>query len=471
MRRGSLSLNVTTLVSAQVAVKLVNIAISIAVVRYLGAQELGRYAYVLAFAYPFGVLADFGLATFAIREISRDRARELEVVAILRYALLLLAGLGWLALVGLATVIQHDPTTLACLVLAGLSNLLSAATTPSLVLLTAREDLHLLSLQRVAASTLGAIATMTVLLWGGASLALLMAATAVNGAILAFTCVLVGNTPSLPTVQRSAVSAMVRQAIPFGLLMLGFSLYYRVDMVMLHWLRDAREVGLYSAAYRFLDAVMLLAASIGGPFYPRLSNMVGRDSNGVRDLLEGTWKPLLALGLPIWLGTFFVAEPLTRTLFGDEFADARIILIILICGSLPLLWINIPNHALIAANLVWQLAGIYGLSVLVNVAFNLLLIPLFGAAGAGIATVVCEWLNLVLVIRLMRREFGFSLSREGLWRYLVAAVVMAVVLWAGRDLTLILEILLGTLAYVASLLLVGYLRSADLLAVKRLLAQ
>jgi len=469
--RRSLFRNVTALVSAQVVIKVVNFAVSIAVVRYLGAQELGRYAYVLAFAYPFGILAEFGLGTFAIREISRDSARELEVMALLQRALILLSCASVLAMMGLAVMVRHDVTTIVGIAVAGLSSLLSAVTTPAVVVLTAREELHLVSLQRVAASALGAIATVVVLLWGGATIALLAAATIVNGVMLVFAHVLVGKGPSLPAVRLPAVRAMVRQALPFGILMLGFALYYRVDMIMLNWLRELREVGVYAAAYRFLDAVILLAASIGGPFYPRLSSMVGRDTQGVRDLLEGTWKPMLALGLPLLVGTVILADPLMLALFGAEFGDAGAVLKILILGSLPLLWIYIPNQALLAADLVFPLARVYGLSVLVNVIVNFFLIPRWGSVGAAVSTVICEWLNLALVVGMIRREFGLSLSCEGLWRYILAAVMMSVGVWLSRDQGLAIEILIGIAAYVCGLLLLGYLRSADMLTVRRLLTQ
>lgn len=467
MRRGSLFFNVTTLVSAQAAVKLVNLAVSIAVVRYLGTQELGRYAYVLAFAYPFGAFADFGLATYAIREISRDRAREGKVVAVLQHALLWLAGLGWVAMMGLATLMPHDATTLACLALAGCSSLLSAVTTPLLVILTAREDLHFVSLYQVVASLLGSAATMTVLLWGGTSLALLTAATIANGVLLAIAHVFVERRPSLPKVQFTAIQLMLREALPFGLLLLGFALYYRVDMVMLQWLRTQQEVGTYAAAYRFLDVVIPLAASIGRPFYPRLSGIIGRDPQGVRDLLETTWRPLLAIGLPLSIGTFVVAQPLTLILFGSDFADAGSLLQILIWGSIPLLLITIPTQALMAANLVLPLAGVYGLSVAVNVLANLFLIPQWGAAGAASATVLCEWLNLVLVVRIVRREFAVSLAGQGLWRYILAAAAMASVLWTIQGYGVTVEIFCGAIAYCVALLILGCLRLHDFLALKR----
>src|SRR5438445_7520473 len=169
--RRSLFRNVTALVSAQVVIKVVNFAVSIAVVRYLGAQELGRYAYVLAFAYPFGILAEFGLGTFAIREISRDSARELEVMALLQRALILLSCASVLAMMGLAVMVRHDVTTIVGIAVAGLSSLLSAVTTPAVVVLTAREELHLVSLHRVGPYDRGAMPAVVVLLWGGATIA------------------------------------------------------------------------------------------------------------------------------------------------------------------------------------------------------------------------------------------------------------------------------------------------------------
>jgi peptidoglycan biosynthesis protein MviN/MurJ (putative lipid II flippase) len=91
--------------------------------------------------------------------------------------------------------------------------------------------------------------------------------------------------------------------------------------------------------------------------------------------------------------------------------------------------------------------------------------------GAAVSTVACEWLNLALVVRMVRREFGLSLSYEGLWRYILAALAMSVVVWLGRDMSLAVVILMGLVAYAGGLMLLGFLRSPDLLTVRRLLTQ
>lgn len=463
--------NITALVSAQVVVKVINFAVSIAVVRYLGAQELGRYAYILAFAYPFGVLADFGIATFTTREICRDPTRKEQMMAQLTSVLLVLSGISLCAMLGVAILARHDPVTLAGLALAGLSMLLSAATTPSLVALTAREDLHTLSLHRVVASGVGAAVTFGVLLWGGATLELLGTAAAVNAVMLLLARALAGEYWVMSAIRLTDIQSMIRQVIPFGLLMLGFSLYYRMDMIMLHWLRDSEEVGIYSAAYRFLDAIILLTASLSASLFPRLSNMAARDRLGIRSMLEDTWKPMLALGLPLTLGTLFVATPLSLTLFGPEFRLTGSVLQVLIWGSIPLLLITIPNHALLAAEFVLPLAAVYGASVVINFIANMLLIPSMGPMGAAVATLLCEWLNLTLVFRLIHRRFGVRLSGEGLWRYLLATAGMGIVLWVVPGADWLGQVVLGVLTYAAGLVVLGYLKSNDLLAVKRLMTQ
>src|SRR5205814_7907 len=132
-----------------------------------------------------------------------------------------------------------------------------------------------------------------------------LAASAVtNVAMLVLARVLAGTAGRTAAPAAGDRASMLRAALPFGALMIVFALYYRVDMVMLQWLRGPRDVGLYAAAYRFLDTVVVLAASFGGPFFPRLSSLAVADPGQARRLLEDTWRPLLALGLPLTVGAF-----------------------------------------------------------------------------------------------------------------------------------------------------------------------
>ena len=463
--------NISALVAAQVATKAINLLVSVALVRWLGVHELGRYAYVLAFCFPFGALADFGLATLAIRDVSRGPAQAPRVIAVVRRTALTLATAASAAMVGLALLLGHDTAIVAAIGLGGLASVVSALTMPSLVLLTAQERMDRLALQRVTGAVLSSAITLGVLLAGGGVVALLAGSLAVSTLMWLFARALAGAAGPAPAMPAGAGVALLRRAVPFGLLMAGFALYYRVDMVMLEWLAGPGELGRYAAAYRFLDAIIALAASLGGPLFPRLSSVAVSAPGEARRLLEAGWRPLLALGLPLTVGTVLVAGDLVALLFGPEFAGAAPLLRLLILGALPLFWVNVANHALIAGDRVWPLVGVYALSALVNVVGNLVLVPGWGAAGSAVATVVCEWLNLVLVVRLLRGAFGVTVSGAGLWRYVAATGGMLAALWLAHPLGVAPAIALAAAAYAAALWALGYTRSADHLAVKRLLAQ
>ncbi|PYM88738.1 MAG: hypothetical protein DME13_01275 [Candidatus Rokuibacteriota bacterium] len=463
--------NISALVAAQVATKAINLLVSVALVRWLGVHELGRYAYVLAFCFPFGALADFGLATLAIRDVSRGPAQAPRVIAVVRRTALTLATAASAAMVGLALLLGHDTAIVAAIGLGGLASVVSALTMPSLVLLTAQERMDRLALQRVTGAVLSSAITLGVLLAHGGVVALLAGSLAVSTLMCLFARALAGAAGPAPAVPAGAGVALLRRAVPFGLLMAGFALYYRVDMVMLEWLAGPGELGRYAAAYRFLDAIIALAASLGGPLFPRLSSVAVSAPGEARRLLEAGWRPLLALGLPLTVGTVLVAGDLVALLFGPEYAGAAPLLRLLILGALPLFWVNVANHALIAGDRVWPLVGIYALSALVNVVGNVALVPHWGAAGSAVATVVCEWLNLFLVVRLLRGAFGMTVTTAGLWRYLAATGAMLPVLLLAHALGVMVAIALAATAYAVTLWALGYTRSADHLAVKRLLAQ
>jgi O-antigen/teichoic acid export membrane protein len=463
--------NVSALVAAQATTKAINLVISIALARWLGVDELGRYAYVLAFCFPFGALADFGLATLAIRDASRAPADAPRVIAVARRASLTLATASAAAMVGLALLLGHEAAVVVAIGLGGLASIVSALTMPSLVLLTARERMDHLSLYRVIAALLSSAFTVGVLAMGGGVVALLAVSLVAGIVMWRVAKALAAGAVAPAAVPAEAAGAMLRRAVPFGLLMAGFALYYRLDMVMLEWLAAPGELGRYAAAYRFLDAVIALAASLGGPLFPRLSSVAVAAPGEARRLLEAGWRPLLALGLPLTVGTLAVADDLVALLFGPEFAGAGRLLRLLILGTLPLFWVNVASHALIAADRVWALVGVYALSVLVNVVGNVILVPRWGAAGAALATVACEWLNLALVVRLLRDAFGVRLSAAGLWRYAVAIAAMLVLLPLARPLGVLATVAVAATAYAAALWALGYTRSADHLLVKRLLVE
>ena len=92
--------------------RVINLALSLIIIglitRYLGQSGFGQYATILAFLYFFSVLADLGLYSICLREISRPRADEGEIASN-AFTLRLIAGLFIFALAPLISCLFPYP--------------------------------------------------------------------------------------------------------------------------------------------------------------------------------------------------------------------------------------------------------------------------------------------------------------------------------------------------------------------------
>ena len=94
--------------AAVLAIGLVSIAV---ITRYLGPDDYGRYTLALIYMQLFSVLADVGLFTIVVREISRDPSRTEELVGNTLTLRLLLS----VAVIAVAAALSLlSPTTPTC---------------------------------------------------------------------------------------------------------------------------------------------------------------------------------------------------------------------------------------------------------------------------------------------------------------------------------------------------------------------
>jgi O-antigen/teichoic acid export membrane protein len=113
--------------------------------------------------------------------------------------------------------------------------------------------------------------------------------------------------------------------------------------------------------------------------------------------------PVVALGL--FIGA---TSPWILQLFGESYTEASGFLWLLIGGLIIRSLVGPAESLLTMVGQERACAAAYGLTLLVNVVLNLLLIPQFGLWGAAMATatsMVVEALALWLVVK---RRLGFS---------------------------------------------------------------
>lgn len=177
-------------------------------------------------------------------------------------------------------------------------------------------------------------------------------------------------------------------------------IYLKIDLIMLRWLSEPDEVGIYSVAVKLSEVWYFIPTAIVASLFPKLIQLRESNPNRYRIRLQQIFDLLLTTAFIVATGITIISQPLISLVFGQKYLGSSDILNIHIWSGLFIFmraafskWILIENA--IIFSLITQ-----GLGALTNVVFNLLLIPVFGGYGASVATLMsyamASYLSLIV---------------------------------------------------------------------------
>ncbi|HVC99973.1 MAG TPA: flippase [Candidatus Dormibacteraeota bacterium] len=249
------------------------------------------------------------------------------------------------------------------------------------------------------------------------------------------------------------------KSLPFALAFVITTLYFKIDQPILLHFRGLTEVGWYAFAYKPIEALLFIPITLLNVAFPVLAVYHQESRERLLRATASFYRALLALGWPISVGTVLLA-PGINGLFdrsaGSQFAPAAVALQILGGATFLMFITNAFIAALNAMNRQLLFTWAATVSLVVNVALNLFLIPAYGYQGASWATDLTELALLVVGWLMVRRVLGVVPIGRLSWRILLAGAVMGAVLYpfrATHGWPVLLAILVGMVVYGAGLLL------------------
>jgi O-antigen/teichoic acid export membrane protein len=254
--------------------------------------------------------------------------------------------------------------------------------------------------------------------------------------------------------------------LPFAATFVITTIYFKIDVPILALFRGEGETGLYVAAYKPFEALLFIPVSMLNVVFPVLATRGARDGRLVW-AVNRFYKALLALGCPIGVGTFVLAEPLRFLYSYPQSADPLRIL------ALGIPFMFIASAFIGALNAIdRQLAFTWAalVSMVVNIALCLLLIPPFGYVGASWETILTEVVLCAMGWFLTARHLTAVPVLALSWRIVLASLVMGAALYPLRHVhgpMIAGAVLAGALVYVLALLLVGAADAEELAVLRR----
>lgn len=375
--------------------------LSVLIGRVLGEAGLGIYAAVLAWVLPLSIIAEFGLGTLITRDVAQNPTLTHAYLRTSVQARLWLGGGLLLLLWWLAPLLSDDllivqglrisaPLLLIYPLFGGFSAVFRAH---QVVAPIAWLNIGMLLIQV-------ALTALAFALGAGVLVALLLNTLTSAGQLVAAWWVYrqrfhsAKHQPSKPHI---AVWPLLRQSWPFALAAILSAAYVRISLILLEQTVSVAQVGQYAAAWRFVDAGVLLARAFFDALLPALAASTDNPA-GLARRFGHVQLGLLLAGVLFGVGVSLLASPILNLTYGPQFADAVPLLQLAAWSLLPLLLKNARIVYAYAQGHEARVNRVLLLTLIVRVLLSLWLIPASGASGAIWANMLSDLAGFVLLL-------------------------------------------------------------------------
>lgn len=368
------------------------VIVSIFVARYLGANDYGLLAYAISITSLFAIATHMGLSGLAVRELvnnPNDQNELLGTIFGIKFFGAVVSTLGVLGFVALT--VDLGNTEFWILIITSGTILIN----PFEVFdfwFQAKVQAKYSSIVR-ASATISTSVLQLGLVFFKAKLIAFAGAYLLQAVITAILFLFFFTTRADHSFLRwkfnfgqakklFSQSWMIMLAAIFGII------YLKMDQVMLKWLVNAKEVGVYSVAAKLSEAWYFIPNMIVASLFPKLLELKKRDQTIYNKRLQQLFDLLFFIAFVLAVVVTFISEPVISILYGMEYEKAALILSIHIWAGVFIFmraafskWILVEDA--IPFSLISQ-----GTGAGLNILLNLVLIPLYGGVGAAVATII-----------------------------------------------------------------------------------
>lgn len=396
----SLLKQISWLVLAQILTRIIGFFYTIFLAKNLGVADFGIYSLGLAYFSIISSLTDFGFNIFLVREITKEKAKQWELLWNISLLRLTLICIFFAAFAVFLYKFDHDKIRVSVILLASLAVL------PQAIAITF--DGIFIALQKLKFSALA-------IFLGSASIAVLGFILVTNGfgvfgavgavifgqivfALVLFLLLVKREGLEISAIKLPVIKKAVAGSLPYGLLAVLGLLYFRVDTILLSYMKGNFEAGIYSAGYKFLEVLIFIPNALGFALFPKFVRFHQENPKTLIILTIKSTKFMFALGILVTLSYYFILPTIVEALLPSYIPAISVIKILAL--AIPFIFIYVPLSQMILATEKYlkQLIVLSISTLIFNIILNLLFIPKFGFIGASIVTVLSDILSFAVMI-------------------------------------------------------------------------
>lgn len=191
------------------------------------------------------------------------------------------------------------------------------------------------------------------------------------------------------------ITDVVSQTWPFGLAGFCQIVYFQSGVILVMYIAGKEAAGLYNVAFTVIAAAYLLPSVVYQKFLlPKLHRWSKHDRGKFYQVYQQGNIVMLIIGIIVMSGIWGTSNWAIPILFGIAYENS-IFLLNIMALSIPVMFVAFNSGAtLVTGNHIKKKIQLMAIVAILNTLLNLLLIPIYGAIGAAISSVLS---NIVLL--------------------------------------------------------------------------
>lgn len=203
---------------------------------------------------------------------------------------------------------------------------------------------------------------------------------------------------SLPEIRKLVTGSFI-----YGIIGLLGVVYFRIDNIILGYIKGGFDTGIYGAGYKFFEAIVIIPASVSTVLFPVLAKAQDASIRQRKESFKKIIITMAGLSLMITPVFYFLVPELIRFFIPNYKNSVDVVRILAI--AIPFVFLHIPLSQIMLSRKKYlkPLLMISFIPLTFNIISNLYFIPIYSYYGAAWITVLSDALSLLVLLYAIRR--------------------------------------------------------------------
>lgn len=390
--------NAGWIVGGRLANKILAFVVGVFTARYLGPDNFGLINYAAAYTAFFASLCNLGINSIIIKDFSDNPDEEGEALGTTLVLRAISSFLSALMIVGIVSIVdKNEPLTILVAALSSIGLLFQIFDA-----FNQWFQYKLKSKYYAVATVIAYIAVSVykiILLITGKSVAWFALATSVDYIVVAILLLLAYKKNNGPKLSFSMCKAKQLLSVSSGFIIAGLmvSIYAYTDKFMLKQMLGEAAAGYYSLAFSLSTFWEFILVAVMDSMYPSIIDAYNVDRERFDRKNRQLYAMVIYISLTASILICIFGRLIVQILYGAEYLPTVQPLRIVVWYTTFSYLGAARNAWVVSENKQKYLKYLYAAAAIINVVLNLVLIPLWGASGAALASLVTQISTTVIL--------------------------------------------------------------------------